>query len=82
VSTTTIRVSTKTRNILREMAVRIGLSMQEIVEQAIENYRRQHLFTTANAAYAALRADSKAWQAYQAEQAEWDVTLADGLEEV
>jgi hypothetical protein len=64
------------------MAVMTGLSMQEIVEQAIENYRRQHLLTTANAAYAALRTDSKAWQAYQAEQAEWDVTLADGLKEV
>jgi hypothetical protein len=64
------------------MAVMIGLSMQEIVEQAIDNYRRQHLLTTANAAYAALRTDSNAWEAYQAEQAEWDVTLADGLKEL
>lgn len=80
-STTTIRVSTKTRDVLREMAGMIGLSMQEIVERAIESYRREQLLQTANTAYAALRADSNAWQAYQAEQTEWDVTLADGLKE-
>ncbi len=78
-STTTIRVSTTTRDTLREMAGTIGLSMQEIVERAIESYHREHLLQSANTAYAALRADSNTWQAYQAEQAQWDATLTDGL---
>ena len=80
-ATTTIRVSTETRNTLRELAKKIGLPMQEVVEQAIDHYRRQHLLNTANAAYAKLRADEEAWQAYTDESAEWESTLNDGLEE-
>jgi hypothetical protein len=56
--------------------------MQEILEQAVEQYRRQRLLAATNAAYAALRADPEAWQALKEERAAWDVTLADGLEGV
>lgn len=81
-STTTIRVSTQTRDALRELAQKVNLPMQKIAEQAIEQYQRQHLLTAANAAYAQLRADDPAWQAYVAEMAEWDVSLNDGLEDL
>lgn len=81
-STTTIRISTQSRNSLRELAQTIGLPMQKIAEQAIEQYQRQHLLAATNAAYAQLRADEPAWQAYVEEQAEWDATLNDGLEEL
>jgi len=56
--------------------------MQEIVEQAVENYRRQQLLAAANIAYAALRADPDAWAEMEAERTAWDATLADGLEDV
>ena len=82
VSTTTIRVSVKTHNTLRDLARTIGAPMQEILEQAVEQYRRQRLLAATNAAYAALRADPEAWQALKEERAAWDVTLADGLEGV
>ena len=81
VTTTTIRVSTKTRDTLRELAQTVGLSMQQVVEQAIENYRRQHFLNAANTAYAKLRADQQAWQEEEAERTQWDATLADGLED-
>jgi predicted transcriptional regulator len=81
-STTTIRVSVETHNTLRELAQAIGAPMQEILEQAVEQYRRQRLLAATNAAYAALRADPAAWQQIKEEQAAWDATLADGLEEV
>ena len=80
-TTTTIRISTDTRNVLHELAREAGLSMQEVAERAIENYYRQQLLAAANAAYAALRADTGAWDEWQAEQAPWDETLADGLED-
>jgi len=54
--------------------------MQEVVEQALELYNKQKFWEATNAAYAALRADPAAWQEFQAELAEWDVTLNDGLE--
>ena len=79
-STTTIRISTQTRNMLRELAQTKGLPMQKIAEQAIEQYQRQHLLTTTNTAYSQLRADEPAWQTHLEEQAEWDAVLNDGLE--
>jgi len=53
--------------------------MQEVVEQAVEQYRRQRLLAAANAAYAAVQADPAAQQELREERAAWDVTLADGL---
>jgi predicted transcriptional regulator len=79
-TSTTIRVSEKTRDTLHALAHDIGASMAEVVEQAIEAYRRQRVLDAANAQYAALRADPEAWAEVQAERAVWDVTLSDGLE--
>jgi hypothetical protein len=78
---TTIRVSEKTRNMLRDLALEVGAPMHEVVEKAVELYRRQRLLEQANEAYAALRADPEAWQQELAERAAWDATLADGLED-
>jgi hypothetical protein len=78
---TTIRVTEKTHNTLHALAREVGVPMQEVVEQAIEQYRRQRLLEATNAAYAALRTDPQAWAEVQAERAAWDITLMDGLEE-
>ena len=76
-----IRVSEKTHNVLRELSVEAGESMNDVVEAAVELYRRQRVLVAANAAYARLRADPGAWADVQAERAAFDGTLADGLEE-
>lgn len=80
-TTTTIRVSTKTQQTLRQLAQRAGMPMQEVVEQALELYRRKQLLDSANVAYAALRQDSTQWQEWTTERDEWDATVADGLED-
>jgi hypothetical protein len=64
---------------LRELAHTVGAPMQEVVELAVEQYRRQRLLAATNAAYAALQADPAARQELREERAAWDVTLADGL---
>ena len=79
-NTTTIRVPTETRDTLSEMARASGMSMQSIIERALELYRRQQMLATLNDAYAALSTDEEAWAALETERSEWDVTLADGLE--
>lgn len=56
--------------------------MQQVLDQALELYRRQRILEETNAAYAALRADPAAWAEVEAERRAWDATLADGLEEV
>jgi predicted transcriptional regulator len=80
-STTTIRVSTRTRDLLQELARQSGGSMQSVLEYALEQYRRQQLLEAANAAYATLQTDAAAWAELERERMDWDQTLADGLED-
>lgn len=80
-STTTIRVAMQTRELLQELAQRSGVSMQSILEDALEHYRRQQLLEATNAAYAALHTDAEAWTELEHERRVWDHTLADGLED-
>jgi predicted transcriptional regulator len=75
-----MRVSKTTRNILRELAMKLGESMQAILDKAIEDYRRRMIFEEANKAYAALRSNPDAWKAELQERTEWDATLMDGLD--
>ena len=80
-TTTTIRVSLRTRDLLQELAQTAGSSMQAVLEQALEQYRRQQLLEATNAAYAALHAAPEAWADLEQERLAWEQTLADGLEE-
>ena len=79
-STTTIRVSTQTRDLLQLLAQRSGGSMQSVLEQALEQYRRQQLLEAGNTAYAELRSDEDSWADLERDRRAWDSTLADGLE--
>ena len=80
-TTTTIRVSLRTRDLLQELAHTSGSSMQAVLEQALEQYRRQQLLDATNAAYSTLRAKPEAWANLEQERLAWEQTLADGLEE-
>lgn len=77
----TVRISSASRKVLRELAVRKAESMQKILDEAIEEYRRRHFLDEANRAYAALRRKPAAWKAEVEERKEWDATLADGLDD-
>ena len=61
------------------MAEETNSSLQEMLDQAIENQRRRFLLERANRAYAKLRQDTKAWRAWRSELRELDVTLTDGI---
>jgi len=78
---TTIRVTNHARDTVREIAEITGKRQQEVVDEAVEAYRRQVLLDKANQAFAALRSDKKSWQAELEEREAWDETLADGAEE-
>jgi hypothetical protein len=80
-STTTIRVAIRTRDLLHELAHRSGVSMQSVLEHALEQYRRQQLLDATNAAYATLQTDAVAWADLERERMAWDQTLSDGLED-
>ena len=76
----TIRVSRSTHANLRTLAAETGKTMAQIVDEAIESYRRSRFWAEYDAAYTALRADPAVWDEYQREIQAWDTTLADGLE--
>jgi predicted transcriptional regulator len=81
-ATTTIRVSLHARDLLQELAQTSGSSMQAVLEQALEQYRRQQLLEATNAAYAALQAAPEAWADLERERLAWQQTLADSSEEI
>jgi predicted transcriptional regulator len=77
--TATVRIEAHTQEKLRVLAEQSGESMQQVLGQAVEAYRRQRIIAETNAAYSAIRNDPKTWSEAQQERVAWDVTLADGL---
>ena len=76
---TTIRIRSSSHQALKEIAAITGLSLQDELEQAVEDRRRRLYLEGANADYAALAADPKALAEFKAEVAAWDSTNLDGL---
>ena len=54
--------------------------MQTVLDDAIEQYRRDIFFRELDQDYARLQANPEAWQKELAERQLWDTTLMDGLE--
>jgi hypothetical protein len=77
----TVRIKPETHAKLKELAELEGEPIPEILDKAIEAYRRQKFLEEVNRSFAKLRGDEKAWAQEQAERREWDATLADGLED-
>jgi hypothetical protein len=76
-ATTTIRVPAHVRDVVQELAAALGRTQQEVVRDALEEYRRTQLLRSMNAAFAHLRGDPEAWSAVLAERADWDEALDD-----
>jgi predicted transcriptional regulator len=75
----TIRISPAAHQSLARMARETNSTLQEMLDQAIENQRRRLLLERANHAYAKLRQNKKAWESWRAELRQLDHTLSDGL---
>jgi predicted transcriptional regulator len=80
-ASTTVRVTDHTHEMLRELAAATGKPLQQVLEQAVEQYRRDRFFADLHAAYVRLADDRAGWQEELDERAELDGTLADGLDE-
>jgi predicted transcriptional regulator len=78
--TTTIRVRSGSHKALKELAEVTGQSLQDALEQAIEEQRRKLYLEGLNADYAAINQNPAARAALAKEIEAWDVTNEDGLE--
>lgn len=79
-SSVNVRVTKQTHQQLAALAKENGLSMQAILDLAVEAYRRQSFLEALNADFAALRAKPEEWAEEMEERKLWEQTLADGLE--
>lgn len=79
-STPTVRISEAAQRILSELAEQTGLPEAELLEKALDDYRRRVFFEGLAADFAALKADPEAWAEELAERKLWDATLMDGLD--
>ena len=76
----TVRISENGRRVLAELASETDSNMTAILDEALENYRRQRLLAKAAAAYQALAEDSSADAGYRAELTDLDAACSDGLD--
>ena len=77
-----IRIRPGTHDALREIAELTGQSLQDSLDQAIEERRRRLYLERVNADYAALQQDPKAAADHQADLDAWSTTNSDGLEDL
>jgi hypothetical protein len=76
----TIRITNRSRETVRTLAREMGLQQQEVLDLAVEAYRRQVFLRDANTAFASLRDNPAAWGAEQEERAVWDTAIGDGAD--
>ena len=79
-ATTQVRVSNSTHQTLRSLSTEAGESMQTIIEQAVEQYRRRRFLEGLSQDFKTLKEDSQSWQEELEERKLWDKTLLDGVE--
>ncbi len=79
-SVPTVPVSESAHQLLSDLAAQTGRSIQQVLDQALEDYRRKVFFEGLAADFAALKADPAAWAEELAERELWDATLMDGLD--
>ena len=75
-----IRISSHSKATLRDLAKREGKPMQAVLDEAIEQYRRDTFFRELNESYGRLQTDPEAWKQEMGERQEWDTALMDGLD--
>jgi hypothetical protein len=74
----TVRISSRGKEILAQLSKEADLSMTDILDRALESYRRQQFLEKASAAYSSLSGESAA--EYRHEMASLDTVAGDGLE--
>ena len=74
----TTRISEKSHDLLRSLAKQSGRSMQSVIDEALEEYRRRQFLHRSNAAFPRLRRNRKAWRLEEEERKAWEATLGDG----
>ncbi|HEV3237466.1 MAG TPA: hypothetical protein VGZ25_10790 [Gemmataceae bacterium] len=79
-TTSSIDITDSTRDLLQAMSRQTGRTIPEILEKAVEEYRRKIFFEGLDQDYTALKADPEAWAQELEERKLFENTLMDGLD--
>ena len=77
-SSTQVRIGESTHRTIRSLAKDRGESLQSVVEQAVERFRREMFLEGLKDDFAALRENTEEWNSELEERELWDNTLGDG----
>ena len=77
--TLNVRISPRAHELLRQLAQEEQQSMLAVLDRAIERYRRERFLRGANADFAELKGDAKAWKRELRDRELWETTVADGI---
>ena len=75
------KISDRSKKMIQEITHKTGESQIAVIEQAVLYYHRQWRIDQVNKAYAKLKKNKRAWKEELKEQAIWEKTLKDGLED-
>jgi hypothetical protein len=76
-----VRIQADTYTKLRQLANDAGVTMPEVLAEAIDELYRKRFLDDCNRAYDRLKADPKAWRREMSERKLWEAALGDGLED-
>ncbi len=76
----TVPISPTAKRLLDDLVAETGRSVLELLDQALDAYRRKIFFEGLAADYTALKADPEAWADELAERKLLEATLLDGLD--
>ncbi len=79
-ATPMVKLKPQTHARLQEISRQEDRPMGEIITYLVDRYERERFWRGAAEDVARIKANPEAWRGYQDESAEWEATLADGLD--
>lgn len=76
-ASTSVRVTEETWSMIKDLATKTNTTMQDVIQQAIEDYRRKKILEETNQAFLRLKNNPEAWQEELQERQEWENTIGD-----
>ncbi len=76
---TSVQISETSLEIVRNISERNGLQISDVLDKAVEIYRREVFLDDTNRAFETLKEKSVSWQEELDERALWEDTLSDGV---
>jgi len=73
-----VRVPATAHRLLKRLAAQENATQQEVLTNALDEYRRTRFLHSVNEGYASMKKNKAAWSSWRKEVSKWDVTLDDG----